>query len=239
MWYNSCDAAPEKAAKCRMTGKESSSMHQTDQSGDFSIKNFVKTAFPAGTVLAILAGTAISAFGIINIHKRVHVTEGGVLGMILLLNYWLHMPTAVISPILDAVCYGLGFRFFGRIFLLRSIAATCSLAGFLKLWEAFPYLLPDLTDHPLIAAVLGACFVGFGVGLVVRQGASSGGDDALALIISRLTHCKISRAYLATDVTVLALSYIPVRRIVFSLVTVTISSLLIDHIQSWQRKNLP
>lgn len=198
----------------------------------------LKEIFPVKTVLAILAGTAVSAFGIINIHKRVHVTEGGVLGMILLLNYWLHVPTAVLSPILDAICYLLGMKFFGKVFLLRSVAATCSLAGFLKLWESLPYFLPDLTDHPLAAAVFGACFVGIGVGMIVRQGASSGGDDALALIISSLTHCKISKAYLATDITVLllSLSYIPLRRIAYSLVTVTISSLLIDYVQTWRRR---
>ena len=109
------------------------------------------------------------------------------------------------------------------------------LAVFLKVWESLPFLLPDLTDKPLLAAIAGACFVGIGVGLVVRQEASSGGDDALALVISKLTHCKISRAYLATDLTVLILSltYIPVGRIAYSLITVTISSLLIDFVQTF------
>ena len=46
-----------------------------------------KEIFPLKTILSILAGTAILAFGMVNIHKRVHITEGGVLGMILLLNY--------------------------------------------------------------------------------------------------------------------------------------------------------
>ena len=74
-------------------------------------------------------------------------------------------------------------------------------------------------------------------GLVVRQGASCGGDDALALIISKTTRLKISQAYLFTDITVLALSlsYIPVRRIVYSLVTVTISSYLIDIVTTFGR----
>ena len=105
---------------------------------------------------------------------------------------------------------------------------------FYKLWEQFPPMLPDLSGHPLVAAVLGALFVGIGVGIIVRQGGSSGGDDALALVISKVSKCRLSFAYLFTDLTVLvlSLSYIPVRRIVFSLVTVTISSFLIDKVQS-------
>ena len=76
--------------------------------------------------------------------------------------------------------------------------------------------------------------LGTGVGFVIRGGGSCGGDDALALTIAHLTKWRIARAYLLTDITVLvlSLSYIPVSRIVFSLVTVTVSSFLIDFIQS-------
>ena len=100
-------------------------------------------------------------------------------------------------------------------------------------------MLPDLSAHPLIASVLGGIFVGAGVGLIVRQGGSSGGDDALALTISHISHWKLSRSYLFTDVTVLLLSltYIPVMRIVFSLITVTISSYLIDWIKEYKSVN--
>src|SRR5699024_7988499 len=121
-------------------------------------------------------------------------------------------------------------------FIRTSVISTCSVSLFYKLWEQFPPMLPDLSGHPLAAAVLGGIFVGVGVGLIVRQGGSSGGDDALALTISRLTHCRLSRAYLFTDLTVLGLSltYIPAARIVFSLITVTISSLLIDWIKDFK-----
>ena len=99
--------------------------------------------------------------------------------------------------------------------------------------------LTQITVRLLIAAVLGGLFVGVGVGLIVRQGGSSGGDDALALVIHKLTGWKLSRAYLFTDLTVLlaSLSYIPVRRIAFSLVTVTVSSLLIDWVKEYTPKN--
>ena len=97
-------------------------------------------------------------------------------------------------------------------------------------------MLPDLSDNPLAAAILGGIFVGVGVGLIVRQGGSSGGDDALALTISHITRWKLSRSYLFTDLVVLglSLSYIPVSRIVFSLITVTVSSNLIDWIKEYK-----
>ncbi len=189
--------------------------------------------FPLPKVLLILAGSAILSFGIYNIHRQTGITEGGVLGMLLLLNHWVGLSPSILSPILDAVCYTLGFRFLGKDFLKTSIFSTLCFAGFSRLWESFPPVIPDLSPHPLAAAILGGLFVGFGCGLVIRQGGSSGGDDALALVISKLARCRISRAYLATDLTVLllSLSYIPFQRIAFSLITVTLSSLLIDFVQ--------
>lgn len=65
------------------------------------------------------------------------------------------------------------------------------------------------------------------------MGGASGGDDALALIIQKIFKCKISRAYFFTDFVVLMLSltYIPVVKILFSLLTVAISSALIEVVQ--------
>lgn len=70
---------------------------------------------------------------------------------------------------------------------------------------------------------------------MIRQGGTTGGDDALALTLSKLTGCRISLAYLATDLSVLLLSltYIPFGRIGFSIVTVVISSLLIDYVKNY------
>ena len=62
----------------------------------------------------------------------------------------------------------------------------------------------------------------------------------LALTISHATGLRLSRAYLFTDIVVLVLSltYIPVLRIIFSLITVTISSYLIDWVKGYKPKRM-
>ncbi len=184
-------------------------------------------------ILFIVIGAAIATFGIHNIHQQVGITEGGVIGAMLLVEHWLGFSPAYITPVLDAACYLLAWKYLGGRFIKISVLSTLSVSLFYKLWELFPPMLPDLSAYPLAAAVLGGLFVGVGVGLIVRQGGSSGGDDALALVISKVTRWRLSFSYLFTDLTVLALSltYIPAGRIVFSLVTVTVSSVLIDLIQ--------
>lgn len=190
---------------------------------------------PAGLIkrfATIALGCAILTFGMHNIHQVVGITEGGVLGGILLLNHWFGIDASIASPVLDVVCYTVGLFVLGAGFLGWSAVSSVLLALFYALWESLPHMLPDLSAYPLVAAVLGGVFVGVGAGLVVRCNASAGGDDALALSIHKVTGLKLARCYLFTDLSVLllSLSYIPITKIVFSLVTVFISSPLIDFV---------
>ena len=189
-------------------------------------------------ILFIIIGAMICSFGIHNIHQQTGITEGGVIGLMLFIEHWIGISPALITPVLDAACYLLAFKYLGGRFIKISAISTLSVSFFYKVWEQFPHMLPDLSAYPLAAAVLGGIFVGVGVGLIIRQGGSSGGDDALALTISHVTHMRLARAYLFTDLVVLglSLSYIPVSRIIFSVITVTISSFLIDRIQDFGRR---
>lgn len=139
---------------------------------------------------------------------------------------------------MDVLAYAVAFKLLGKDFLKISVVATISLAGFFRLWEQFPPILPDMSAYPLVAAIVGALFIGVGYGLVIRQGGAGGGDDALAMAISKVTKCRISFAYMFTDISVLLLSltYISFKRIAFSLITVTISSMLIDVVQNLGRR---
>ncbi len=150
--------------------------------------------------------------------------------MILLLNHWLDISPAVLSLLLDVVCYAFAFRYVNKDFFVLSIISTISLAVFLKLWGMLNLQLFGLFSHPLIASLTGGIFIGIGVGIVIKNGGSCGGDDALALTISKAFNWRISRAYLSADTAVLllSLSYIPVKLIAFSMLTVIVSSFLVD-----------
>jgi len=189
--------------------------------------------FTPSELTSILLGTAILTFGLFNVHSQSRITEGGVLGATLLVQYWTGITPAITGFVLDLSGYLLGLKYLGWGFLLRSLVASGAFSVFYRMWEHIGWLLPDMTDKPLLAAVIGGCLIGLGVGLVVRTGSAAGGDDAIALVISRVTGWPIARAYLFTDFLVLGLSisYIPLINIACSLVTVTLSSLIIGKMQ--------
>ncbi len=180
-----------------------------------------------------LLGSAIMAFGLCNIHAFSGVTEGGVLGATLLLDHWFSLSPAVSAFLLNALCYLFGWRMLGRDFLLYSIMAGVGYSLAYALLEPFAPMIPLFLASPLAAALSGAAFVGVGAGLCVRVGCAPSGDDALAMALSRLTKIDIQWLYLLTDLTVLALSltYIPVTRIAWSLLTVVLSGQIIGWMQ--------
>ncbi|MFR8978580.1 MAG: YitT family protein, partial [Christensenellales bacterium] len=52
-----------------------------------------------------LLGSAILAFGLYNVHAFSGVTEGGVLGLTLLLYHWFGLSPSISGLVLNAACY--------------------------------------------------------------------------------------------------------------------------------------
>ncbi|MGB4984481.1 MAG: YitT family protein [Erysipelotrichaceae bacterium] len=188
--------------------------------------------------LLIPVGTFILAFGLYNIHAQCDITEGGVLGAILLIHHWTNISPAISGLILDSICYFFGYLTFGFDFIKKAIISTISFSIFYGIFELFPPIFTNIYNYPLLCAILGGTFVGIGVGIIVKSKGAAGGDDALAMVIAKKLEIKIPYAYLFTDLSVLllSLSYIPLSRIMYSLVTVTISSLLIEKISQFNEE---
>lgn len=187
---------------------------------------------PFNILIAFLS-SAFQAFGMYNIHALADITEGGVLGATLLLEHWFGVSPALSSFVMNALCFLLGWRVLGKSFIAYSLIAACGYSLGYGICEQFPPLWPGIVEMPLLASILGALFIGIGAGLCVRAGGATSGDDALAMSLSHVTKLPIQWIYLISDLTVLglSLSYIPHRRIFYSLLTVVLSGQIIGWIQ--------
>lgn len=192
---------------------------------------------PLSIATAFLS-SAFQAFGMYNIHALSDITEGGVLGATLLLEHWFSISPALSSFLMNAACFLLGWRTLGKEFIAYSLIAACGYSAGYGICEQFPPLWPEIIDFPLLAAITGALFIGIGAGLCVRAGGATTGDDALAMSISHMVKIPIQHIYLISDLIVLglSLSYIPLRRILYSLLTVVLSGQIIGLIQKYPQK---
>ena len=185
----------------------------------------------------ILIGSTILAFGVYNFYYLNSITEGGVLGIILLLKNIFGFDVSVVGAILDIALLIMGFKMFGKKFFVYSVGASVGFSVLYDIFETVGPLVPQM--GMFTSAVLGGLSVGIGCGIMMRVGCASGGDDALAMIISKVTSLKLSTVYLITDgvVLLLSVSYIPAVQLVYSIVAVLISGKTIDFIYGLGRTN--
>lgn len=178
----------------------------------------------------ILIGSTILAFGVYNFYYLNSITEGGVLGITLLLKNIFGFDVSIAGAILDIALLIMGFKMFGKKFFIYSVGASVGFSVLYDIFETVGPLVPQM--GMFTSAVLGGLSVGIGCGIMMRVGCASGGDDALAMIISKVTSLKLSTVYLITDgiVLLLSVSYIPAVQLVYSIVAVLISGKTIDFI---------
>ena len=190
---------------------------------------FLREELKPWPLILSLLGSAILAFGLCHIHAHADVTEGGILGLTLLLDYHFGISPAVSGFLLNVLCYILGWKYLGKPFLLYSFISSASFSFSYSLFEQMDPVFPVLTQNPLASAIAGALFVGVGCGLCVLVGGAPGGDDAFAMAMAKITGRKIEAMYLISDLSVLGLSltYIPPQKILYSLITVILSGKII------------
>jgi uncharacterized membrane-anchored protein YitT (DUF2179 family) len=193
----------------------------------------MRSIWKLSSVLLLLAGSALLAFGLYNVHSISNVTEGGILGLTLLLEHWFGISPSFSGFLLTALCYFLGWKILGKRFLVFSFISAIGFSVFYGIFEQFDPLFPQIGEMPFLAAVVGALFVGISVGICVRVGGAPTGDDALAMSLSSVLPVDIQWIYLASDLVVLfiSLSYIPLNKILYSLLTVLLSGQIIGIIQ--------
>lgn len=190
-------------------------------------------------ILLVLLGSLILAFGVYNFNYQNNITEGGVLGFLLLLKNLFDIKLSLANLIIDCLLLLLGYKFFGKKFIKYSLIATISFSLAFSFFESIGPVIPKF-DNLILGSIFAGLFVGIGSGLVVRAGGAAGGDDALALVISKTTSLKIGKVYMITDLCVLGLSivYLSISQIALSLIAVSISGRVVDFVYSYKNKDI-
>ena len=76
--------------------------------------------------IIIFLASVFQAVGIYNIHALADVTEGGVLGLTLLIRHWTGISPAISSLLLNIVCYAIGWKALGKTFIGYSLVSILS-----------------------------------------------------------------------------------------------------------------
>ena len=153
-------------------------------------------------VLLIELGTFLFAFSIGVFILPGKVLTGGVAGISTLLISFVPISEDYLVIILNTALFLLGSIFLGKKFFFNTLIYSVS----------YPFALLFVTRHippieidPLLGAIYGGFIGGIAIGIMFRNGGSSGGMDAIALIVEKYFKIKVTYTIMFNDaLTVLA-----------------------------------
>ena len=183
--------------------------------------------------LFIALGTFILAIAINVFMAPNKVSAGGITSLGTILLHLFGVRISVTNLVCNVVLFIFGFRKLGRYAVVQTASGIVLLSLFLEVTSKIPVYTGDI----LIASVAGGVLMGTGVGLVVRQGASTGGSDFAGLILKRLLpHIPLATLIMLIDCAIVLASGIVFRSFsvtFYSVLSLFVCSLLTDQIMTF------
>ena len=179
----------------------------------------------------ILLGNTVYALGIVMFVLPSGLITGGTTGLALTAEHFLHIPVSVFVFLMNLCMFLLGAAVLGMKFALTTLVSSFYYPIILGILQKIP-ALSDLTREPMLAAVFGGLMIGFGIGSVIRVGASTGGMDIPPLILKKKFGLPVSVMLYVFDVTILILQmfFSEKEQILYGILLVMIYTVVLDKV---------
>lgn len=145
----------------------------------------------------------------------------------------IHISTGTLLLLLNIPVFFMGWRMVGKSFTIYSIisvAATTVFLGFIPLQE--------LSKDILLNAVFGGVIAAVGVGLTLKYGASTGGMDIVAMVLSRMKDKPVGTYFFSLNALIIFTAGLLYgwEKALYTLVTLYVSTRVIDAIHTRYEK---
>ena len=160
---------------------------------------------------------------------------GGISGIAFIINVLTDgmIPVGIGTFVLNIPMFILGYKELGRKFALNSLLGTVLYSVMIDALGVLSlYVPPYIGAENFLNAVYGGLFLGLGLGLIFRGGATTGGTDIAARVLQiKFSWLTLGQIVLIFDILLLgvvAVSYRSITAAMYSGVVVFISSKVID-----------
>ncbi len=157
----------------------------------------------------ILLGSFILAGGFVFFITPHRIVPGGVYGIAIVVHYltqglfsfWPEgIPIGLFGLILNIPLTWAGIKILGPRFGVKTITGFVLTSVFI---DGIAMMRTDgyapLVDDILLSCVFGGVLVGFGLGLIFKSRATSGGSDIIAMILAKYTRLPLGRLMIYVD----------------------------------------
>ncbi len=148
-------------------------------------------------IIFTIIGTGLLALSTALFIIPYNILTGGIAGIAIILHPILPMLTKdMIAAGSSVVLFVIGAISLGKDFSIRTILSTVVYSPLLIL---FSRMLKPVEVEPLLACLYGGLLGGIGVGLVLRQGGSTGGMDVPPLMMNKYFGINVAKGILVVD----------------------------------------
>lgn len=173
-------------------------------------------------------GCAIMAIGTAVFLLPNQLSTGGFTGIATIFYYLFHFQMGTVILALNIPFFILAFLKIGKKLVIKSIIGTSLLSFFIDLFEK----IPTLTSDRLLACIYGGIFIGFGLALVLKANASTGGTDLITYIARAYKpYMKTSSIIVVVDVIIIGLNVIFFKKVeigLYSAISIYLMGKMID-----------
>src|SRR5699024_9346174 len=170
--------------------------------------DLVKDAFKKEKLLANLSffvllnvGLILTALGIVWFKSPNHFAFGGTSGLsVLLAAMFPQFNVGFFMWVLNLVLVVLGFVFLGISCMGWTVFSSIALSFYVSLCEAIWPMPAPFTNDTLLELIFAVLLPAIGSAIVFNIGASTGGTDIVAMILTRHSSLNIGSALMASDV---------------------------------------
>lgn len=181
--------------------------------------------------LILNAGLIATAAGISLFKTPNHFAMGGTSGLaVIMAALWPGLNVSGAMFIINAALIVIGFIFLGRGFGWGTIYASVALSTYVAVFEWLIPLPAPLTDDKLLEVIWAVILPAVGSGMVFNIGASTGGTDIIAMILSKHTSLEVGKALLIPDFAITACTFFifDVKTALYSLTGLLMKTFLVD-----------
>ena len=182
-------------------------------------------------LLFYIVGCAVYSAAVTSLITPNEISPGGFTGIATAVNYLSGFSTGLLLLLINIPVIILGIVRLGGIFIVKSAIATSILSLSLEFAERF---MPQFNVDKILASIFGGIFMGAGLSLILRRGATTGGVDIIGTLVHRkFRYITVGRVILISDIIVItfaAIVYGDIESGLYSVVAMYASSVVTDAI---------
>lgn len=177
----------------------------------------------------VIFGNTLNAFAIAFFILPNGLAMGGGTGISLIVNHFFKIPIPVFVLIFNIIMFAIGAVLLGKKFAFTTAISTFYYPFILGVFQNIIGNY-SATDDIFLNTFFAGLLTGLAIGIVVRNGASTGGMDIPPIVINKYFGISVSSAMYAFGCIILAvqLTFRDTERILYGIVLIMISSLVID-----------